>query len=371
MKTWVEISKSNLIHNTKELKKIIPSDKQVMSVVKSNAYGHGLAEVSGILSKKFADLWLGVDSIDEALTLRKNGVKAPILVMGYVLLDRLKDVIDHDIRLVVYNKETIKKLGEYKKDVKVHIKVETGTYRQGIKDKDVLSFVKYIKKYSNIEIEGIYTHFANIEDTTNHFYADYQLERFKKILKILKDNNIKIPIKHTACSAAAILFPETHFNMVRFGTATYGIWSSKETFLTVKKSDIILKPVLTWKTRVAQIKKVKKGMPISYGLTEKLSRDSKIAVIPVGYWDGYDRRFSSIGNVLICGKRCKILGRICMNMCMVDITDLKDVKVEDEVVLLGNQKKEKITVEELAEKIRTINYEVITRINPLIKRIIT
>ncbi|NQU83950.1 MAG: alanine racemase, partial [Parcubacteria group bacterium] len=216
----------------------------------------------------------------------------------------------------------------------------------------------------------IYTHFANVEDTTNHYYADYQLERFKKIIRILEDNYIEIPIKHTACSAAAIIFPETHFNMVRFGTATYGIWSSKETFLAVKKSEITLKPVLTWKTRVAQIKKVKKGMPISYGLTEKLSRDSRIAVIPVGYWDGYDRRFSSIGNVLINGRRCKVLGRICMNMCMVDITDLKDVSIEDEVVLLGEQKKERITVEELAEKIGTINYEIITRINPLIKRIV-
>ncbi|NQU83324.1 MAG: alanine racemase, partial [Parcubacteria group bacterium] len=155
MKTWVEVSKSNLINNIKELRKIIPPDKKVISVVKSNAYGHGLAEVGGILSKKFADLWLGVDSIDEALVLRKNGVKAPILVMGYTLLDRLKDAVDNDIRVVVYNKETIKELGEYKKNVKVHIKVETGTHRQGINDKDVLRAVKYIKKYPNIEIEGI------------------------------------------------------------------------------------------------------------------------------------------------------------------------------------------------------------------------
>lgn len=372
MKTWVEISKSNLIHNIKEFRRIIGKDVKLMAVVKSNAYGHGLKEVAKIAD---ADAF-GVDSIDEALILRKNGVKAPILVLGYTLLGRLEDAVKNKISLTVYNRETIKRLGKFDKKVKVHIKAETGTSRQGIGEEEILDFVKYIKEFSNIQIEGISTHFANIEDTTNHTYAAEQLNKFSKIVELLEKNEVKIPIKHTACSAATILFPETHFDMARVGISMYGLWPSKETLVSaLGRTQIVLKPALTWKTIIAQIKKIKKGTPVSYGLTEKTKRDSIVAVIPVGYWDGYDRNLSNIGEVLVKGKRCKILGRICMNMCVVDITDLMignrhTCSIEDEVVLLGRQGSEEITAEELSGKIGTINYEVVTRINPLIERVV-
>jgi alanine racemase len=387
MKTWLEISKDNILHNLKEFRRILGKDVKIMAVVKSNAYGHGLAEMAGILKDKGVGpldkpeddkLWLGVDSIDEAIILKKTGVEAPILILGYTELSGLKDAVEGKFRLTVYNKEAITALGKLQKPAKVHLKIETGTTRQGINENEILGFIEYARKFKNIEIEGLSTHFANIEDTTDHAYAKKQLARFESVITLLTrgtlDSTVKgapchIPIKHVACSAAAILFKETHFNMARIGIGMYGMWSSKETFVSAKHK-LKLKPALTWKTIIAQIKKVKKGTPVSYGLTEKVSRDSLIAVLPIGYYDGLDRGLSSIGNVLVRGKRCKILGRICMNMCMVDVTDVKNVKLEDEVVLLGRQGREEITAEELAGKLGTINYEVVTRINPGAKRVV-
>jgi alanine racemase len=402
MKTWIEISKSNLLSNLEQFQRILKPKTRLMAVVKSNAYGHGLVEVSKLINdyKPIRNkLWFGVDSIDEALRLKKAGIKFPILILGYVPLSRLSEAARNGFRLTVYNNETIKALGEFsisnfqfsiksqipnskklnytsreveRYKINIHIKVETGTSRQGVLEKDILDFVRLIKKYPYINIEGISTHFANIEDTTDHSYAKLQLERFNKIINLLKQHKIEIPIKHTACSAATILFPETHFDMVRVGISLYGHWPSKETFISAReqKKNIKLFPVLTWKTKIAQIKKIKAGTPVSYGLTERVLQDTQIAILPVGYWDGYDRGLSSIGNVLILGRRCKVLGRVCMNMIIVDINHLKNVKVEDEVVLLGRQRKEVITAEEIAQKLGTINYEVLTRINPQIPRIV-
>jgi len=330
--------------------------------------------VAKIAARSRAD-WLGVDSIDEAIKIRKAGIKAPILIMGYTLLSRLKDVVKYDFRQVIYNRETVEILAKQAKNNKkasIHLKVETGTSRQGLEKEELLELAKFIKKHPQIEIEGIYTHYANIEDTTDHSYARQQLKRFKEAVSLLEKNNIKIPVKHTACSAAVILFPETYFDMVRLGISMYGLWPSKETFVSAqeKKRRMKLEPILTWKTKIAQIKQVRAGTSVSYGLTERVSQDSKIAVLPIGYWDGYDRRLSGIANVLIRGKRCKALGRVCMNMIIADVSHVPNVKLEDEVVLLGKQGQEEITADELAQKIGTINYEVVTRINPLIPRIV-
>ncbi len=372
-KTWIEINKKALQNNIQEFQKLIGNKVKLMAAVKANAYGHGLVEVAKIAMSSGV-LWLGVDSIDEAVELRKAGIDTSILILGYTLLLRLEDVVKYDLRQVVYNKETIEKFGSLapKNKIKIHLKVETGTSRQGLEKEELLEIAKLIKKYPQIEIEGIYTHYANIEDTTDHSYAQQQLQRFKEAVDLLEKNNIKIPIKHTACSAAVILFPETYFDMVRVGISMYGLWPSKETFVSAQEKDrkIKLEPALIWKTKVAQIKKIKAGTPISYGLTERASQDSKIAVLPVGYWDGYDRKLSGVANVLIKGKRCKVLGRVCMNMTMVDVSHISNVKLEDEVVLLGKQGSEEITVDELVQKIGTINYEVVTRINPLIPRIV-
>jgi len=377
-KTWVEISRQALIFNLKQFRKIIGQDKKLAAIIKSNAYGHGLLEIAQILAKSEAD-WFGVDSIDEAISIKheNNKTRKQIIILGYTVYNRLSEVVKNEFRQIVYNSETIKKLGELssklKKKTYLHIKLETGTSRQGVLEKDLSKIIKLIKKYPYLVLEGASTHFANIEDTTDHSYAEEQLADFKKLVsKTEKEYGQKIKIKHVACSAATILFPETHFNLVRLGISMYGLWSSNETKVSAahKKIDLNLKPVLSWKTIVAQVKKLKSGTSISYGLTETLHKNSTIAILPIGYNDGFDRKLSSIGNVLIKGKRCKILGRICMNMCIVDVSHIKNLKPEDEVILLGKQGKEQITADEIAKKINTINYEVVTRINPLIKRII-
>lgn len=369
-KTWVEINKKALKSNIAQFQKLI-RDTNLMATVKANAYGHGLFETVNVLSNNGVK-YFGVDSIDEAIKLKKAGINAPILILGYTLKSRLKDVVQYGFRQVVYNKDTITILGKLNKKIKIHLKIETGTFRQGIEKSQVLDFIKFIKKFPKIEIEGIYTHFANIEDTTSHDYANKQLNKFKETINLLEKNNIYVPIKHIACTAATMLFPETHFDLVRVGIGVYGLWPSRETFISAKneKRKIVLNPVLSWKTKIAQIKNVKAGTSIGYGLTEKISKNSKIAIIPVGYYDGYDRKLSGIGNVIIRGKRCRILGRICMNMTIIDVSHVSNVKIEDDVILLGKQGKEQITAEELAQKVGSINYEIVTRINPLIPRII-
>lgn len=383
-KTWLEVDKKNIANNIKQFQKLIGPKVNLMAVVKSNAYGHGLVEIAKIAVNNHTN-WLGVDSIYEAITLRKAGIKVPVLVLGYTLLSNLKKALDYDVSLVVYNIDTLKKMAgiKTKNPFKVHIKIETGTSRQGVYEKDLLEMIGIINQCNNIELEGVSTHYANIEDTTDHTYAQGQLDQFNRVIKVLESHDVKIKQKHTACSAATILYPETYFNMVRVGISLYGLWSSKETMVMARNNgtnkkdlqknqlkDFNLKPALTWKTKVAQIKKIKSGTSISYGLTEKVTKDSMVAVIPVGYWDGYDRKLSSIGNVLIRGCRCKVLGRVCMNMMVVDVSNVPNARLEDEVVLLGKQADEEITAEEIAVKIGTINYEIVTRINPLIPRIV-
>lgn len=383
-KTWVEISRSALTANVKAFRNHLGNKTGFMAVVKSNAYGHGLVETAKVADAAGAE-WFGVDNVDEGIQLRKNGIRKPILVLGYTLNSRVKDCVANGLSFVVYNMETVNALRSLKlkrlgprptknaKAAYVHLKIETGTSRQGISGNELRTLVRALKKTDGVVIEGASTHYANIEDTTDSSYAELQLKRYHEGLQLLKSEGVDPPWKHTACSAAAILFPETYFNLARVGIAMYGLWPSKETQAVAarQKRAIRLTPVLTWKTVVAQVKHVKKGTPVSYGLTERVSRNARLAILPIGYWDGYDRRgMSNTGQVLIRGQRCKIVGRICMNMCVVDVTDVRGAKVEDEVVLLGSQKKERISAEDIASKMGTINYEVVTRINPLIPRIV-
>ncbi len=382
-KTRVEVSARALGHNIKGFKSILGGAK-MMAVVKSNAYGHGLAETAKIADKNGV-AWFGVDNVDEGLALRKAGIKKPILVLGYTLNSRLRNCVDNSLSFMAYNQETVKALRSLKlkplgvhpsktaKAAYVHLKIETGTTRQGVAGKQLLDLAKSLLKVPGVVIEGASTHYANIEDTTDSSYAELQLKRYQENLDNLIRIGIDPPWKHTACSAAAILYPETYFNLARVGIAMYGLWPSKETQAVAKREKrlIDLEPVLTWKTVIAQIKSVKKNTPVSYGLTEKVSRDAKLAVLPIGYWDGYDRRgLSQVGQVLVRGHRCKVVGRICMNMCVIDVTEVPQARVEDEVVLLGKQGKDRISAEDLAAKIGTINYEVVTRINPTLPRIV-
>lgn len=374
--TWAEINLSALQHNIKVLRKQIGNQVILAPSVKANAYGHGMVEISKIALASGAD-WLCVNSLFEAEILRKNGIKAPIYIMGYVLKKDLAEAIRLHCRLVVYNKETVAELGraaeKLRKKVRVHIKVETGNNRQGVLMSEIFDFVEFARKFPFIEIEGLATHFANIEDTVDDRYARFQLENFKKTLAALATRGIHIPIPHCANSAATILFPETHFGMVRPGITVYGLWPSEEVKSAAKKRHrlISLRSVLSWKTRIAQIKEIPKGSFVGYGCTYKTKRETRLAILPVGYYDGYDRGFSNKSHVLIHGKRAPVRGRVCMNITMVDVTDIPTARVEDTVTLLGRDGREEIAAEYLADLIGTINYEVTTRIHEGIPRIIT
>ena len=373
--TWIEISKSSLENNIQQLRKIIGKKTILCPCVKANAYGHGLIETSKIFLNAGAD-WLSVNSVYEAQALREAGIKTPLYILGYVPLDSIKLAIELDCRLVVYNHNTLKAVSSASvktgNTAKIHLKVETGTNRQGILYKDLKAFAQNAKTLKNIEIEGLSTHFANIEDTTDHSYAELQLKRFSDAASSLKEAGIDIPILHCANSAATILFEKTRFNMVRPGISCYGMWPSSETYdayIHEIKNGFKLTPALTWKAKIAQVKSIPAGDPVGYGCTYKTEKDTKLAIIPVGYYDGYDRSITN-GHVLINDQIAPIRGRVCMNIIMADITDIPEVKAESEVVLMGSSKSTTITAEDFASWAGTINYEVTTRINERIPRII-
>ena len=371
---WVELSKKSLLKNLQTFRSLLGPEVKFCPVVKSNAYGHGAVQMALMIQDSGLAGWLAVNSVDEGLDLRRRGIKLPALVLGYVPLERLSDAVLHDLRLTVYNQETVAKLRSLKtkKKIRLHIKLETGTNRQGVDLKGALQLAKMIKGSGNLLLEGYSTHFANIEDTTDRSFAGQQLQRYQKMLDELEKKGYKAPVNHIACTAASLVFPQTRLQLARIGIGLYGLWPSRETMVSLKEqgSEFKLEPVLSWKTRVAQVKTVAAGEYISYGCTFRTSRKTRIAVLPVGYYDGYDRKLSNTAYVLIKGKRAPIRGRVCMNLCMADITDIPGVKPEDEVVLLGKQNKERISAEQMAQWIGTINYEVVTRINPMLPRVV-
>jgi alanine racemase len=372
-KSWVEVSKSALFHNIGVFRRSVGKGVKIAAVVKANAYGHGLKEIVPVIANK-VDIF-AVDNIDEANTVRQIDPAKPVLVLGYIPLSHIHLAVKNNVSFVVYNIETLKKIVSLKLEApaKIHLKLETGLNRQGIHRKDLAGFLEFIKKHQpSFILEGVSTHFANIEDTLDPSFAKKQLTEFKHGLAIIKNKGFRPPLVHCAASAGTLLYPETHFSLVRVGFGIYGWWMSLETrvSLLAQKKNLVLKPVLTWKSIVAQIKHLEVGESVGYGQTWFAARKTKIAVVPVGYSEGYDRGLSNIGRVIINGYYAGVVGRVAMNMITVDITDIKNVKIEDEVVLLGNKDGLKVSADEIAKKIGTINYEVVSRISPLLPRVI-
>lgn len=361
--TWVSISREAVRNNLAVLRERIGEGVKLCVCVKANAYGHGLAEFSREAVSAGAEM-LAMNALFEAKILREAGVKVPIYVMGYVPLSDLAEALDLEVSLVVYNLETVAALGALGRKVRVHIKVETGNNRQGVRLDDLADFGRTILAYGNVEVEGVTTHFSNIEDTTDDSYAMMQLKNFEKGVAILKEVGINPPLVHCANSAATLLFKQTHFTMVRTGIAAYGLWPSKEIEAVDQRK---LMPVLSFKTRVAQVKRVAAGEFIGYGCTYRTTRETVLAILPLGYYDGFDRGASG-AYVLIHGKRAPVRGRVCMNMIMVDVTDIEGVELEQEVVIIGVSGEERISAEQFAGWAGTINYEVVTRINERIVR---
>lgn len=367
--TWVEISKSALENNIRQFRKMVGPECILCPPVKANAYGHGLVGCGKVFCEAGAD-WLAVNSFEEAAKLRQAGIVVPIYLLGYTAMEDLEEAVDLNCRLVVYNKETIEKLGEIGKPAKVHIKLETGTNRQGVLLSELVEFARNIQRFENIELEGLSSHFANIEDTTDHSYAEKQLADFQEGYERLAREGMPVKIRHCSNSAATILFPKIHFEMVRPGISCYGMWPSNETYISYLKDhgeDFKLEPAFSWKTIVAQLKTIPAGEYIGYGCTYKTTHETKLAILPIGYYDGYDRGATG-SYVLIRGKRAPVRGRISMNIVIVDVTDISDVQLEDVVTLIGKDGEESVKVEDFAKFAGTINYEIPTRVNERIPR---
>ncbi len=366
LRTWIEIDRAAIAHNYSLLRSLLSPKTKFMAVVKSNAYGHNFIDFSKEIAKLGAD-WLGVDSIVEGLALRKEGIKNPILVLGYTLPERLAEAAEAHISLTVSTFETLEAISKLDTALSIHIKVDTGMHRQGFQAEqmqEVISTLTSLPKH--ISVEGLFTHFAAAKNpgTTEKTLA--QIAEFEMWQKAFGDAGFS-PLIHASASAGAMVYPQAHFDMVRFGIAMYGVWPSSEVKGSEKGMD--LKPILSWKTIIGEIKNVKKGEGVGYDFTNILKRDSKLAICPIGYWHGLPRSVSNNGSVLVCGARAPITGRVSMDMITIDVTDIPDAKVGSVVTIIGRDGGEEIRADKIADPERTSEYEIITRINPLIKRI--
>ncbi len=368
----VEISKKNLIHNIQTFRNLIPKKTKLVAVVKANAYGHGLKEIVTI-AEAYVD-YFQVDDIEELRDVRRYSQK-PVLVFGYVQSSDLEEAVALDGTLGVYSKETLAKLNaigeKYSKKITIHLKIDALLGRQGILVDEVKEYGILIQTLPYIHLEAIYSHFSNIEDSHNleHAHAQHaQLLEAKQILQTLGFQKITSHISATSGLLADVK-GNWGSSLLRLGIGMYGEWPSKyqqDKFL----DHLHIRPVLRWISHLAQVKIIPKGYPVGYGCTFVSKHPMTIGVVPQGYSDGYDRGFSNNGCVLVQGNRCPILGRVAMNMFVVDLTAVPDAKAEDEVVLLGMQGNLAITAESQGCCINTISYEILARISPLLHRTI-
>lgn len=365
-RVYAEINLDNIYENIRELKDSTAEGTQMVAVIKADGYGHGAVPVAKTIDDMVAAY--AVATIDEALNLRRHNIAKPIYILGFIYEHRVKDAILNDIRMSVFDKkmavfisETAKELG---KKAYIHIKVDTGMSRIGFMASDASAdIVKEISELPDIEVEGIFTHFAS-SDASDKNMANSQLKLFNDFIGKLEDRGVSIKLKHCANSAGIIDMPGADMTEVRAGIALYGMYPSDE----VNKKAVVLRPALELKSHVIFVKKVPEGTGISYGSTYVTTTETEVATIPVGYGDGYPRNLSNKGYVLINGKKCKILGRVCMDQFMVDVTGM-DVNEGDVVTLIGKDGSECITVEELAKLAGTFNYEFVCDLGKRIPRV--
>lgn len=376
MKTHIEISRDNLVHNLNVFKKL--TNKKLMFVVKANAYGHGLKEIVGIAKDLSIIDYYAVDTVTEALAVREIDGTKKILVLGWSDDEELESVFLNGFEVIAPSEDFLNRASELAGKLgvrgRVHLKVETGTARLGMRPGRVIDIFNTVP-YGNIEMVGLYSHFANIEDTTDHSYARRQLEIFNDVLSRIDAGKV---LTHFSCSASALLFPKTYFDIVRVGISAYGYWPSKQTYVSYIEQNrnrrgvkrIELKPVLGWYAKVAQVKELETGDAVGYGLSYRTFHKTRIVVVPVGYYDGYDRKLSNISTVFVNGVKAPVRGRVCMDMFMVEATHIEGIRQGDRVTLIGGEGNESIDADDLADLAGTINYEIVARINPLIPRVV-
>lgn len=390
-RTWVEISKSAVQKNIAVFRKLIGPKVKLWSVVKSNAYGHGLVQFSKLAKNLETRPARGredsqrdsasngvdgfcVDSFVEGVRLRKEGIRKPILVLGPTLTELAKDAASKDITLSVSNFEILKHLTQTKNPPKFHIKIDTGMSRQGFFLEDIPRVIKFLnlkpKTYNlSPKLVGLYTHFASAKDLNYPTYTDRQFDQFQKAVKLFEKAGYRNLTKHVAATGGAMINSKYHMDAVRIGIGLYGLWPAKELELQLSHK-IHLKPILSWKTIISEVKNIPAGQFVGYDLVERVTRPTKIAVLPIGYWHGLPRALSSVGEVLINGHRAKILGRVSMDLTVVDTTGIK-CQVGDIATIIGQDGKDEITAFEVAQKADTSHYEIVTRLNPLMERVLT
>ncbi len=375
--TWCEVSREALRDNLAEFRRLVGPRCRLAPVVKANAYGHGLELAARVFAEAGADA-LCVHDLWEAGRVRAAGLSLPVVVLGLLPPEQAREAVElGGLELTVCNEAVVEALEQAAeashRPVEVFLKFEAGTNRQGLRLPQTLALARRVASSRWVRLLGLSMHFADIEDTTDHAFARGQMARFLEAVEALRREGLDLPVRSAANSAATILWPEAHLDMVRVGIGAYGMWPSSETFVAAAlthRDRVSLRPALTWKTRVAQVKDVPPGEFIGYGRTYRTTHPTRIAVLPVGYYDGYDRGVSNIAYVLVRGQRAPVRGRVCMNLVMVDVTDIPGVAPGDEVVLLGADGEEAITAECFAQWAGTINYEVTTRIAESVPRIL-
>ncbi len=371
--SYIEISRENLVHNVKQFRGLISKKTKIAGVIKANAYGHGQNEVAEAILP-YVDYFI-VNHVDELELLRKL-TKKQTFVFGYVQEADIAHASKLGCVIGVFSLEqarAIDAISAKKKTIQeIHLAIDAHLGREGVMVGELHTALLELKKLKHIRMTGMYAHFANIEDTTNLSFAKKQIQTFDKALRIAKKMGYTKLQTHISATSGVLAYEQKKgiHAIARIGIGLYGMWPSEHLEFLYEKKKFKLRPVLSWKTHVALVKMLPPGHTVGYGLTYMTRRLTKIALIPQGYSDGLPRSLSNKGMVLIGGKRCKIIGRVAMNMFVVDVTHVPQVKIEDEVVIIGQQGDEQITSEQFAETIDTINYEVTTRISPLLKRIL-
>ncbi len=354
--------------NLERMKDHISEKTRIMPVIKADGYGHGAVPIARLLEPKSYVWGFAVATVEEALSLRKHEVEKPILILGVVFPDQWEDVLNAGIRLTIYTEETARQIsalaGKLGKTAYVHLKLDTGMSRLGFPvSEETKEAILRISALPNLSIEGLYTHFAKADETDKTF-TEKQLDAYLWMKKELEEAGLAVPVCHVSNSAGIIDVPQADLDLVRAGISLYGLYPSEE----VDKEAVPLKPALSLRSHVAHVKWVEKGTPVSYGGTFVTEKRTKIATIPVGYGDGYPRSLSNKGYVLIHGKRAPILGRVCMDQFMVDVTDIPDVKFADPVTLIGTDGEEQLPVEVLSDLSGRFNYEFVCDLGKRIPR---
>jgi alanine racemase len=363
---WVEINLDHLAHNIVQFRQLVAPQTRIMAVVKADGYGHGALMIGKTALASGAES-LAVAFVEEGIYLRQSGIDAPILLLGYTDPVQFTTLISYNLTPTVFDLPTAVEFSKQAQAAGVvlplHLKLDTGMGRVGLLPAEAVAVTEQIAALPALEIEGIFTHLAVAEDE-DRSYTEEQLRKFNQIIETMKAKGISFPLIHAANSAAAINNPDAHYNLIRLGLALYGHYPAT----TLRKCGISLKPALTFKSRVVLVKSLPPGSCISYGCTYQTANEELIATVPVGYADGYSRLLSNQGEVLIRGVRAPVVGRICMDHLMVNVSHIPGVHRGDEVVLYGRQGAEEMAVEEVADKIGTVNYELLCAVDKRVSR---